>query len=236
VKFSSREKLPDPLPFADVEFYPRESMKYHSKLDPQQLLRAAATELAESDPEAFKVLVLELGAGLRRGEIDRLLWRQVECAAGIIHVEITEVSGLKSADSTGQVHIDETLASALQGFKARASSEFVIEASHQGENYSTPPWARRYRCQSVFDRLIRWLRAHGVQGRGPLHTLRKEAGSIIATKAGIYAASRFLRHSDLQVTAMHYADHKERTVIDMSGLLLPKNAAELPAREKKSAS
>jgi hypothetical protein len=54
-----------------------------------------------------------------------------------------------------------------------------------------------------------------VEGAKPLHTFRKEAGSIIATKAGIHAASRFLRHSDIQVTSMHYADYKERVTVDM---------------------
>jgi hypothetical protein len=52
-----------------------------------------------------------------------------------------------------------------------------------------------------------------------LHTLRKEAGSLIATKSGIYAAARFLRHSDIKVTAQHYADHKDRVSIDLGALL-----------------
>ena len=221
----------DPLPFSDVQFFPRESMRYHSKLDPTAIMRAASQELAEHDPGAFLALVLALGAGLRRGEIDRLLWRQIDCAAGIIHVEITEAGSLKTPGSMGQVHIDETLASVLQGFKARATSEYVIEAP-EGEK-SSQSWSRQYRCQGVFDRLVKWLREHGIESRSPLHTLRKEAGSIIATKSGIFAASRFLRHADLQVTAMHYADHKERTVIDMGALLPAQNASELPMKAKK---
>ncbi len=66
-----------------------------------------------------------------------------------------------------------------------------------------------------------------VEGYKPLHTLRKEAGSIIATKAGIHAASQFLRHADIQVTAMHYADHKERVTVDMEALLQPENVTEM---------
>jgi integrase len=37
------------------------------------------------------------------------------------------------------------------------------------------------------------------RSRETIHTLRKEAGSIL-TKAGIHAASQFLRHADIQVT------------------------------------
>ena len=38
-----------------------------------------------------------------------LLWRQVDCVTGVIHVHVTEAGGLKSADSTGVVHADSTL-------------------------------------------------------------------------------------------------------------------------------
>jgi hypothetical protein len=54
-------------------------------------------------------------------------------------------------------------------------------------------------------------------------SFRKGAGSIIATKARVHAASRFLRHADIQVTSMHYADHKERVTVDMDALLHPGN-------------
>ena len=210
-------KLPDPIPFSDVEFFPRESMRYHSKIDPAELMRAASAELAETDPDAFLALVLALGAGLRRGEIDRLLWRQVDSVTGIVHVQVTEVGGLKSADSAGAVAIDPTLASVLQGFKARSTGAYVIGGDDsEPENHTG--WSRRYRCQNVFDRLVEWLRGHGVEGQKPLHTLRKEAGSLIATQHGILAASRFLRHADIQVTAQIYTDHKERVTVDMSAL------------------
>ena len=56
-------------------------------------------------------------------------------------------------------------------------------------------------------------------------TFRKEAGSIIATKADIHAASQFLRHADIQVTSMHYADHKERVSVEIGEFLEPENVA-----------
>ena len=127
IKFISGVVLPDPLPFTGVEFYPRESMKYQSKLDPAALLQSATKHLSESDPESFKALLLALGAGLRRGEIDRLLWRQVDFVAGVIHVETTEAGGLKTEDSAGDVPIDSTLVSLLRGFRAKAHGQFVIE-------------------------------------------------------------------------------------------------------------
>jgi integrase len=217
--------LPSPLPFAEVEFFPRESMRYLSKIDHSALLREASQELAKSDRDAFVALILALGAGLRRAEIDRLLWRQIDCQRGMIHVEITEAAGLKSSDSTGSVALDETLSSILQGFKAKATSEYVLE---EGSSFAgSKTWGRHYRCQEVFDRLTLWLRKHGVESRAPIHTLRKEAGSIVATESGIFAASRFLRHADIQMTAQVYADHKERSVVNMTALLPPSNVIAL---------
>ena len=95
------------------------------------------------------------------------------------------------------------------------------------DDASSRTWGHAYRCTPVFDFLTAWLRKQGVEGNKPLHTLRKEAGAMIATKKGIYAASRFLRHADIQVTAMHYADHKERVVVDMGALLTPENVTEM---------
>ena len=44
----------------------------------------------------------------------------------------------------------------------------------------------------------------------PLHTLRKEFGSVIAAKYGIHAASRLLRHADITTTAQYCLDKKKR--------------------------
>ena len=235
LKFTSGVGLPDPLPFAGVEFYARESMRYHSKIDPATLLRKASQELAETDSDAFLALILAIGAGLRRGEIDRLLWKQVDFRTRLIHVEVTEVGGLKSADSAGAVPFDESLSSVLQGFRARSRTEYVLEG---GSSLTTggKPWGRHYRCQNVFERLMLWLRKNGVESRAPIHVLRKEAGSLIATQSGIFAASRFLRHADMQVTAMHYATHKERVTVNMSALLSPANVIELEKSDDKSLS
>jgi len=207
----------DARPFERVDFYPRESMRYHSKIDPTILLGKAQADLGEAKPEAFKILLLAIGAGLRRGEIDRLLWRQIDLDGGEIHIEVTEAGALKSADSTAKVAIDATLCGLLRGYKAKAASQFVIDGG-TGEGGSRA-WGQRYRCQEAFDFLLSWLRKNGVEDRRALHTLRKEAGSIIATKSGIYAAARFLRHSDIKVTAQHYADHKDRVSIDLGALL-----------------
>jgi integrase len=232
LKFVSGFELPNPLPFSDCEKYPRESMRYHSKVDIGVLLQKAQSELGANDKEAFKVLLLGVGVGLRRGEIDRLLWRQVDLNAGIIHIETTEAGGLKSEDSAGEVELDETLCAIFRGYRETAVGEFVVE--HEGGESGLREWGRQYRCNPIFKRSLAWLRANGLNVSKPIHTLRKEAGSMISTKSGIHAASRFLRHSDIQVTAMHYADHKDRVTVDIGGMLQPENVDRIIPSKKTS--
>ena len=76
-----------------------------------------------------------------------------------------------------------------------------------------------YRCASTFHRLNDWLRSKGVSANKPLHEMRKEIGALIATQHGIYAASRFLRHSDITTTARHYAQHKGRISVGLGKML-----------------
>src|SRR5690606_37568004 len=91
-----------------------------------------------------------------------------------------------------------------------ATGEFVVESK------ASPTTSKAlngvYRCQMHFQKLVQWLRSHGVTARKPIHELRKEVGAIIASEQGIYAASRHLRHGDIQITAAIYADKKQRIV------------------------
>ena len=60
------------------------------------------------------------------------------------------------------------------------------------------------------------LRDNSVTARKPIHEMRKEIGSVIASEQGIFAASRYLRHSDIRITAAIYADQKEKVIPSVS--------------------
>ena len=59
----------------------------------------------------------------------------------------------------------------------------------------------------------------GVNSNKPIHELRKEFGSLVNLKHGIYAASRALRHSDITTSARHYIAKKERVTVGLGHLL-----------------
>jgi integrase len=223
--------LPESAPFQHVEFFPRQSAKYFSRIDAKALLTRAQSELAEKDPAAFLVVLIALAAGLRKGEIDTLAWHQIDFERGLIRVEHTDTASLKSADSRGEVPIDASLVGILRGFHARKTGAFVIEG---GDGISGPrAWGRNYRVQNVFDRVTAWLRKHGVTAKKPLHELRKELGALITSEHGIYAASRVLRHADLSTTAAHYTDLKTRPTIPVGEWLMPENVVPMKRNRQR---
>lgn len=199
--------LPRPLPFEGVSLEKPPSMRYVSKIDPYAILATAKDELAAADPEVFKVLVLALVCGLRRSEIDHLLWRAFDFTGALLRVEASEFHQLKSEDSAGVIDLDADTVALFRSFRTeRPKSLFVIESTGKPSNESK---SRTYRCNEIFKRLIEWLKKRGVDSHTPIHTLRKEIGSIIASEHGIFEASRYLRHSDIRITSAIYADKKK---------------------------
>ena len=218
LKFLPELRLPDPIPFHAVEFFPRQSAKYFSRIDAKTLLQEAHRELTKRDSPAFLAMLLALSAGLRKGEIDSLQWHQVDFSRQLIRVESTDAASLKTADSRDEVAIDANTISLLRSFHAKKTGPFVIDG--EGAEGGPKKWGQNYRAGAVFDRLTAWLRKHGVTARKPLHELRKELGALVTAEHGIYAASRVLRHSNVATTAAHYSDLKTRPVVNVGGWIL----------------
>lgn len=232
IKFIPHLRLPDPIPFAGVEFFPRQNTRYHSQIDPVKIARSAQDELSAKQPSAFIAFLLALGAGLRRSEIDTLCWHQIDFQKSLIRVETTDVASLKSADSRGEVGLDPKITELLQGYRARAKGKYVIE----GEVEKVTPTKRRsYRANKTFDSLTAWLREQGIEAQKPLHELRKELGSLITQVHGIYAASRVMRHSSPETTARHYSDIKTLPIVEIGVWETPENLIEMPAATQPKA-
>jgi integrase len=210
--------LPETLPFEGVTLFKKNQLKklrYESKIDAKELVSAAIEELPKLDEEAFKIFLLGIMAGLRTGEIDSLLWENVDFEKERISVEITDFGGAKSEDSEDWIHADPELIEILRGYRAKAKGEFVIESDRKPR----PEREYYYRADRSLHTLYDWLKKKGISDQKPLHTLRKEAGTLIYERFGIYAASRALRHSDIRITTQFYADHKERVSTGLGSLL-----------------
>ena len=216
LKFA-RVKLPNPLPFAGVQFEARSSMRYRSDVDATALVQAARIELSPHHPEQYKIFLLAIMAGLRRREIDLLEWSALDFERGLIRVQPTEFFQPKSEESSGDVEVDPEVLAVFQGHQKRATGQFVIESKNPprpSANYSY------HRCKKDFDAVTAWLREKGVRSKTPLHAMRKEFGSLLCEKGGIYEASRALRHVDIRTTSAHYLDKKRRVTVGLGSLLL----------------
>lgn len=215
----SRLVLPNPLPFAEVGFYGGLSghLRYRSKIDPLKLLATAREELAQTRLEEFKVFVLAICCGLRRNEIDKLPWGSVDLDRGIISIETTKDFKAKSDDSNAEVHLEPQLVAIMRGWLARATGEYVIESAGEVRSAAYSD----YRAEKIEDSLNAWLRSHGVEGTKPLHTLRKEFGSLVNASHGMHAASLALRHASTQVTQKHYLDNTARFSAGLGAHLMP---------------
>ena len=216
--------VPDLHPFDGVKFEPRQSMRYRSKFDFEKLIGAAQATLPA---EQFKIFLLAALAGLRRNEIDKLAWRSFQWSDNSIRIEATASFHAKSEESLDDVEVDPELISVFRGFRAKATGDFVIESQNEARPGATY-W--HYRCQRHFKALTKWLRKEGVLAKTPLHALRKEYGSQVCAKHGIYAASHALRHADIAITSQHYLDKRKSATVGLGHLLRDtENIIPLPA-------
>ena len=205
---AQRLALPDPLPFASVKLErKRATTRYVSRMDPAALVKAAAQELG-GEPgrrEQFKIFCLALLCGLRKREIDTLLWRSVDLERAVIRIERTEYFQPKSEESAGAVDLAPELVEMLRAWKVSSPGEFVISSPNPPRYEAS---RTNYRAQREFLALGAWLEGKGVSARKKLHELRKECGAVIANGLGIFAASRALRHADIRITSQYYTDKK----------------------------
>ena len=215
-EFAAKELiLPNPLPFDGVKLPKKGTTTYQSKIDAGTLISKAREELTG---EPFKVFTLALLCGLRKREIDLLIWNQVDFDKGVIRIERTEFFQPKSEDSAGEVDLDPETVALLRGWRATATGPFVIESTRPPRHEAS---RTNYRCTPHFESLYVWLKKQGITARKPLHELRKELGAILASTLGIFAAQSALRHAQISTTAAYYTDKKRRITAGLGALLSP---------------
>lgn len=202
--------LPDPLPFAGVYPLPEPSHRYHSEIDIAQLIESAKSSLYANNPDAWIAFLLCIGAGLRREEIDKLMWDQVDVKERRIWIKTTEFFKPKAKNSESYVDLSEGIADYIAEYRDQSPPRrFVLPGQEV---------ANRIRSNNTFKPLMAWLREHGVSAKTPLHTLRKEAGSLVFERGGsIDKTAEFLRN-DPRVAREHYIGRKERLELELPGL------------------
>jgi integrase len=217
-------RLPAPLPFDGVKAGNTGNHRYKSEINPAILLQRAHRDLRQREPELFKVILLALGAGLRRDEIDTLIWKQIDWDRKTIRIETTIHTAAKTHSSEAEVDVDSDLLTLLRDHLTLSKSEFVINSPVAARPHAVS--YHHYRCNRVFKRTNAWLHEQGISARTPLHALRKEFGSLICARAGIFAASVALRHSNISLTRDYYVEKKHPIALPIGDLLKSKSHGE----------
>ena len=201
--------------FETVDFEKAGSMKFHAPagITYESLVRNARNELRSENPEAYKLFLLCLCAGLRRAEADVCLWSQLNPEDNSIRIEANEFIEPKHG-SGGTVYVDAALMRELLSLKAKTPGAFVVHSTWEWK----PTGYIRYRCEPHWSRLLEWLETNGISARKKVHELRKLFGDAIVKEKGIFAASAQLRHSTIQMTASHYTDPRQRAALPVGSL------------------
>lgn len=212
-----------PLPFEKIKMLVkgRSAYAYVSTIEAEDLLKAAVDELSVQNPDAFMIIVLALLLGFRRGEIDGFRWDMVNWERKHIALEGHDTLHLKTATSRAQVRVEPELMNLLWQYKQVAQGEFVIHSKNparKAKHY------RHYRCEHHFKFVNSWLRKHRVKALKPLHTLRKEFGSLVVEKFGLVAAKSALRHASVEITMTYYVQDRREASTGL-GSLLPQEKA-----------
>ena len=212
-----------PNPFDGVDLEPSGDVRYVSTIQAKDLLASARADLEKTDPDAYLVILLALGAGLRRGEIDSLCTTHLDFEQSQIRVMSSETFQTKTDGSEGVVFVDPGL---LDEIKRHLNNDglFVIAPTAAAALNRAPGYCR---CEEAFSKVTAWLRAHGVNSKKPLHTLRKEFGSLVNQATDIHTASRQLRHATIKMTAAVYTDHRRRpgAAVPIGAMLEERRAA-----------
>ncbi len=201
--------------FETLDFERPGSMKFQAPagITYEALVTKARHELRAENSEAYKLFLLCLCAGLRRGEADVCLWTQLNADDNSIRLEANQYIEPKHG-SGGTVYVDPSLMKELLSFKGPEQDGFVVN-SPLGWKATT---YRRYRCEPHWRTLIDWLESSGINARKKVHELRKLFGDAIVKRNGIFAGSAQLRHSTIQMTASHYTDPRQRAALPVGNL------------------
>jgi integrase len=173
--------LPEEIPFREVEYFRQSASRYHNKVNVEDLTAKASEELQEVEPEQFKIFILAIFVGLRRKEIDMLMWSAFDWQRSVIRVQHSEYHSLKSDASADDIPVEPEIMALFKAFSEEAAGEVFVIRSDRAPKISKS--YRYYRAEKEFKALLDWLRAHGVESNKPIHTRQpqqRRKGSLVS--------------------------------------------------------
>jgi integrase len=197
-------------------------MERHSEKPQPYIPLSAATRSAiwkdcrDLEPESAMIVLLALGCGLRRNEIDkaRKSWLCVNDGMTVLTVQKESDFEPKSRISRN-IPVSQDLAEEIlrirKSLKPKSNDPYLIPTKE--------PSKAQLRLNCRFRKVSKWLTDKGIPETKSLHALRKEFGSLVATKHSIFTASTYLGHSSVVITQESYGSLVGNPTVDMEKLI-----------------
>lgn len=169
--------------------------------------KAALDELRPVHPSAWRAYLLMARLGLRNSEVEavRKHWFQDHQGGKVLVLRDRPQEQFKLKNSLeGTLGISQEL------------WEQLTEGLLEDWDYILEERTPTGRHDTVYRDLNNFVRNYLPDRKKGAYELRKWAGSIVATRSGIYAAQQFLRHKSVKVTESYYATYL-RAVQGVSG-------------------
>ena len=166
-------------------------------------------DFRKGHPEAYAALLMALGLGLRANEIDKARWSWFSFdSKGECYLKVRREDDFVPKGGTERIlKVPTEVHEALVATRSDLSSPYVLGGPASTE--SSTKGAGFYRRMETIRVVNLWLRQRGVEADSkfgkPLHRLRKQFGSELATRHGIFVTQKLLGHSTPTITAKHYA-------------------------------
>lgn len=189
------------------EYLPRNPFRNLSKLkeNPRVITYWLPEEVrqfldANRDHDYFSLFLVALNTGLRRGELLGLMWDKVDFLNRQIIISRTKDRyGVKETTKTGRVRfvpMNETVIKTLQNLKKENRSELVFV----GKDGLAPDF--EHVSSRLFSRAIKKAQVKKIR----FHDLRSTYAANFCMAGGdIYALSKILGHTKVEMTSQKYA-------------------------------
>ena len=184
INFGVKKGLIPPTAFK-IEI-PRLNNQTTEDLTPAQLKRLIDTLDRDEDQVAANVMRLALFTGMRRSEIFRLKWDNIDSERGFITIE--DPKGGRNQT----IPLNPSASSIFNGIERREGNPFVFPGRKEGSHLTD--------CRKSISRIAKAARLP--KGFRPLHGLRHVYASMLASsgKVDMYTLQRLLTHKDFSMT------------------------------------
>lgn len=164
-------------------------------------------------PASYAAVLLALACGLRANEIDKARWSWFGFDdKGECFLAIREERDFRPKGGSARIlKVPRLVYDALAAARWDLSSPYLLGGAESASE--TVAVGESYRSPDALHYANAWLRLRGIEAEkrsgNPLHRLRKQFGSALATEYGLFAAQKLLGHSSPTVTAKYYAAQTE---------------------------